>query len=136
MQRRHQAGHGQVDVDYTLKLATAKRIQKPGARVPALEGLEPPPVEADGNHDSVICDTLALIAVCDCHHHVVLACLDLSRPSCESAETAHLVERRLSLQREDATIGALKEFTPVRLGQARPVSRVGVEPVLVVALTA
>src|SRR5262249_48756824 len=55
-------------------------------------------------------------------------------PSSDGAETAGLVERPFGLQREDAAIGALEELAPLRLGQLWPVSGVGEEPVLVVAL--
>src|SRR6516164_1321185 len=49
VQRRRQAGYGQVDVDHTLQLAAAQRVPVPAAGVLAQEGLEPAPIEADGN---------------------------------------------------------------------------------------
>src|SRR5215831_17153282 len=136
VQRRRQAGYGQVDIDHALQFAAAQRVPVPGARVLTQEGLEPAPIEADGHDNGVIRDALALIAVGDGHNHVVLARLDPGRPPSESVQAARLVEHRLSLQREDATIGAHQELTPVCLGQARPLPGVGVEAVLVVALTA
>src|SRR5258708_56819 len=83
---RAQAGHGHVGVGHTRPPATANRVPVPGARGLAQDGLEPPPVEADGNDYRVIRDTLALIAVRDSHNHVVLARLDLGGPPGESAE--------------------------------------------------
>src|SRR6516225_7576193 len=106
VQRRRQAGHGQVDADHTLQLAAAQRVPVPGARVLTQEGLKPAPIEADGNDNGVVGDALALIAVGDGHDHVVLARLDRGRPPGQCAEAARLVERRLGLQREDATISA------------------------------
>ena len=76
------------------------------------------------------------VVVGDGHYHVVLAGLDRGGPPGKRAEASRLVECRLGLQREDAAIGALQELTPVRLGQTRPLSRVGVKAVLLVALTA
>src|SRR5258708_17676731 len=43
VQRRHQAGHGQVDVDATLKLTTPNRIPVPGTPLVTPDGPEPPP---------------------------------------------------------------------------------------------
>src|SRR5438132_7442949 len=54
VQRRRQAGHGQVDVDHTLQLAAAQRVPVPGARVLTQESLEPAPIEADGNDNGGI----------------------------------------------------------------------------------
>jgi hypothetical protein len=53
----------------------------------------------------------AFLAVGDGHDHVVVARLDSGRPPSKCAEAARPVERRLSLQREDAVVGALEETT-------------------------
>src|SRR5436305_12887032 len=106
-----------------VKAGAAQRIPVAAAGVLTQEGLEPAPIKADGNDNGVIRDALALIAVCDGHNHVVLARLDRGRPPSQSAQAARLVERRLGLQREDATIGALKKLTPLRRGPSRPPSR-------------
>ena len=128
MQRR-QAGHGQVEADAALEFAAAERWPVPGARGAGQQCLEPPPIEANGNNNGVIRDALAFLAVGDGHDHILLARLDCGRPPGKRAESARLVERRLGLQREHATIGALEKLAPVRLGQARPVGWVGVEAV-------
>ena len=59
VQRRRQAGHGQVDVDHLLQFAAAQRVPVPAARVLPQKGLKPAPVEADGNDNGVIRDALA-----------------------------------------------------------------------------
>src|SRR5690242_17160119 len=74
-----QAGHGQVEADVALGLTAADHLPVPGARGPAQQRLEPPPIEADGNNNGVIRDALAFLAVGDGHDHVLLARLDRGR---------------------------------------------------------
>src|SRR6266567_617014 len=136
VQRRAEASDRKVELDPAFELGSSEPGVEPAAGLAAKQPLEPAGLEADRDDNEVIGNPLALAAVLDRDHNLPLPGFDPHCPPGQRAKAARLIEHRLGLQREDAPVGALEELAPVRLSQAWPVTRIGVEAVLVVALPA
>src|SRR5580704_11144231 len=126
----------QIEVDPALELSTAKRAAQPLARFLAEQPAEPVGVEADGDDDKVVGDALSLAAVLDRDDGLALARLDRHRAARECPVATRLVENRFGLLGKDAAVSTLDELAPVRLGQPRPVARIGEVAALVITLPA
>src|SRR4029077_5680846 len=98
--------------------------------------MEQTSVEADGDDDEVVGDTLPLVLVLDRDDDVSVARFDRRCPSGKCAEPPRVIEDRLGLPGTHTSGGPLEELAPMGLRQPRPVAGVGVEAVLVVALAA
>ena len=86
MQWRRQSGDRQVDVDPPFELGPG-RLLEPTPRIGAEQRLEPTRVEADGDHDEVVGDALALVVVLDRDDNLPVARFDRRRPAGERAES-------------------------------------------------
>ena len=136
VKRRNHSCNREIDVDAPFETLTGKSAVEQVPSLPAEQLLEPMTVEADCNHHEVVGDSFALLAVLDGDDDLLLAGLDRRGSSGERAEATRLPESRFGPQREDAAIGSLEELSSMRLGQPRPLARIRVEAVLVVALAA